>query len=71
MRIVFSPKLMKPGCVLLQVAFGGDVPREEFFRLFPSDTWLVFPVPDMAAYPVTEEQLLMLSEKVKPPDVLR
>jgi hypothetical protein len=65
-KIVFSPKLMKPGCVLLQVAMGGDVPREQFFSLFPSDTWLVFPVDDMAAYPVTEEQLLMLAENVKP-----
>jgi len=64
MKIVFSPKEMKPGCVLLQAALGGTVPNPRFGMLFPVETWLLAPVPDMAAYSVTEEQLLILSQKV-------
>ena len=52
--IVFSPSKRRPGCILLQVALGGTVPNEEFYRFFPSETWLVAPTDDMAAYPIDE-----------------
>jgi hypothetical protein len=58
MRIVFSPSRRRPGCILLQRAMGGDVPNEEFYRLFPAETWLVFPTDDMGPYPVDEEHNL-------------
>lgn len=56
-RIVFDCKLRKPGCVLLQVAMGGDVPPRMFNDLFPAETWLVAPTPDMRVYCTTESEL--------------
>lgn len=61
MRIVFSPQARRPGCAILQGALGGTVPAERFHILFPAETWLLAPTDDMAAYPVTEEQLEQLS----------
>lgn len=61
MRIAFSVSLRRPGCVLVQAAFGGSVPGDVFQRLFPHETWLVSPTDDMRVYPVTEEQLAQLS----------
>ena len=57
-RIVFSPSLRRPGCVLLQVAMGGDVDSSTFHLLFPAETWLLAPTDDMAAYPVDELRTL-------------
>ena len=54
MKLVFSPSKRRPGCVLLQAAMGGDVPRERFERLFPAEAWLFAPTDDMAAYPLDE-----------------
>lgn len=64
MRIVFSPSQRRPGCVLLQAAYGGDVPSEEFFKLFPPETWLVGPTDDMGPYPVDEEHNLKALSKI-------
>jgi hypothetical protein len=62
--IAFSVSKRRPGCILLQVAFGADLsPR--FHTMFPSETWLVAPTDDMALYPVTEEQLVKLSDMAK------
>ena len=58
MKIVFSPSQRRPGCVLLQAAMGGTVPPNDFSMLFPSETWLVAPTDDMAAYPVDEKHSL-------------
>ena len=58
MKIVFDTKLKRPGCALLQAAMGGSVPN--FNQLFPAETWLVSPTPDMHAYDVTESQLKQL-----------
>jgi hypothetical protein len=57
-RIVFSPSLRRPGCVLLQAAMGGDVDSKTFHKLFPSETWITFPVEDMAAYPLDARHTL-------------
>lgn len=65
MRIVFSPSKRRPGCVLLQAAMDGDVPRERFHALFPAETWLVSPTDDMGAYLVTDDQLEQLSKMAK------
>ena len=61
MKIVFDPKLKRPGCVLLQVALGGEVPSELFSRLFPAETWLVYPTPGMGVFEASGEQLELLS----------
>lgn len=57
MRIAYDGMLRRPGCVLLQAAMGGDVAAAE---LFPVETWLLAPTPDMAVYTVTREQLTKL-----------
>ena len=59
--IVFSPSSRRPGCVLLQAAFGGTLPNDRFLDLFPPETWLVAPTDDMNAYPATDAQLEQLS----------
>ena len=64
MKIAFDIKLMKPGCVLLQAAFGCDR-GSDFGRLFPAQTWLVAPTPDLKVYEVTTEQLEQLSQMVQ------
>lgn len=64
MKIVFDPKLCRPGCIILQ-ALGGDVPSLTFHRLFPTETWLTHPTPDMKLFEVTGDQLEILSRKVK------
>ncbi len=62
MKIVFDPKLRRPGCALLQVMFGGDVPSLVFGFKFPHETWLLAPTPDMGPYEVSEQQLDLLVE---------
>jgi hypothetical protein len=70
-RIVFSPSQRRPGCVLLQVALGGDVDSGTFHKFFPSETWLVSPTDDMGAYPIDEvhslEALSKIAAKATPP----
>jgi hypothetical protein len=61
MRIAFDTRLRRPGCVLVQAALGASVPGTLFQRHFPHETWLVSPTEDMRVYPVTEEQLVLLS----------
>lgn len=65
MKIVYDITTMQPGCVLLQAALGGTVPNTRFQQLFPSEHWLIAPTPNMACYPVTEEQLEKLSAMTK------
>ena len=65
MKIVFSVSRRRPGCVLLQVAMGGTVSSDKFWKHFPTETWLVAPTNDMAAYGVTDEQLEQLSKMAK------
>lgn len=60
--IVFSVSRRRPGCVLAQAAFGGTVPSELFYDLFPAETWLVEGIgEDMRGYPATRDQLEQLS----------
>jgi hypothetical protein len=57
-RIVFSPSKRRPGCVILQAAFGGDVDPNIFSMLFPAETWLTSTTDDMRAYPIDDEHNL-------------
>lgn len=59
MKIAYDAVLKKPGCVLIQAVMGGDIP--DFAALFPSESWLLAPTPDMKLYTVTEKQLTYLS----------
>jgi hypothetical protein len=57
--IAYDAKLMRPGCVLIQAAMGGD---PALTRRFDSDTWLVDMTPDMKRYRVTPAQAERLIE---------
>lgn len=54
--ILFDPKVMKPGCPLLQAAAGN--PR--IASCFDTEVWLLAPTPDMRVYEVTKAQLTRL-----------
>lgn len=59
--LVFDRELMKPGCALLQAALGGTL---GISNLFPSETSLTFPTPELKLYLLTKEQLLEVVEFV-------
>jgi hypothetical protein len=63
-RIMFDAKLKRPGCVLLQAAIGGEF-GARFHRLFPTESWLTKPTPDMRVYLATDEELEKLGEIVR------
>ncbi|TFG94606.1 hypothetical protein E4H12_14875 [Candidatus Thorarchaeota archaeon] len=54
MKIVYDPVLKRPGCALLQAAYGADGGAANYFNI---DHWLLAPTPDMALYEVTVKQL--------------
>ena len=61
-RIVFDAKLKRPGCVLLQAAYGGIT---RIAHLFPVRSWLVAPTDDLHLYPLGPGHLDQLIEMVK------
>lgn len=61
-RIAFDIKLMRPGCVLLQVALGC---RSRIAHKFPVESWLIAPTPDLRVYEITDEQLSRLIARVE------
>ena len=52
--LVYDITLRRPGCALLQAAFG--VPGSIAAR-FPTEDWLLSPTPDLKVYTLTDEQL--------------
>ncbi len=62
MKIAFDATLMRPGCVLIQAALGGD---STVAHLFPLDSWLLAPTDDMKVYETTPEQAERLVEMTK------
>ena len=63
-RIVFDVVAKKPGCVLLQAAFGGTVPNSLFYKLFPCETWQL-ESSNCAVYEADEAMLELLSKIVR------
>ena len=61
-RIVFDAKLMRPACVLLQVAYGGI---SQVAHLFPTESWLIAPTDDLHVYPLRPGELVKLIAMVK------
>ena len=59
MKIAYDITLMRPGCAIIQSALGGS---PEVKTVFPAETWLTMPTPDMRLYEVNEEQLKQLVE---------
>jgi hypothetical protein len=65
MRIVFDAKQMKPACVLLQAAMGGDTaPFNRHFGGMP-ELWLVAPTPDMRVYETSDDELRKIATIVE------
>lgn len=64
MKIAYDIRQMRPGCVLLQAAMGGD---PFCAKQFDSETWLVFPTPDLHVYEVSDKQLQELIRRTKKP----
>jgi hypothetical protein len=62
-KIAYDAKLKRPGCVLLQATLGCAEPN--LAGLFPVNSWLLAPTPDLRAYPVTDAQLLKLIRMAK------
>lgn len=62
MKIAFDTKLRRPACVILQAVMGGD---PYVGNRFPSETWLLFPTPDMKVYEATDTQIDQLIEMSK------
>jgi len=55
MKIVYDAVLRRPGCVLLQSTLGGTICN--FSKLFPAESWLLAPTPNLKLYEVTQQQL--------------
>lgn len=62
MILVFDKNTMRPGCVLIQAAMGGNVPDRLFNEHFPSEYWQVGIGDNMRRYHVTEEELPRISQ---------
>lgn len=62
MKIAYDVKSMRPGCAILQAAFGCD---SSVIRDFPVESWIVDSAENLKVYEVTEEQLQILIERSK------
>lgn len=62
-RIAYDVDRCKVGCVLIQVALGGDMPRDLFFDYFGAgEAWTV-KARDCKVYPIRKSQLPLLAAK--------
>ena len=57
MTIAYDAKLKRPGCAILQAAFGCTI---GIANHFPAENWLMAPTPNMQVYTVTPDQLQYL-----------
>jgi hypothetical protein len=61
--IAYDVARRKVGCVIIQAALGGDVPRELYFKHFgTSSSWTVN-AGGCAVYPIRRSQLPMLASR--------
>lgn len=64
-RIAYDVKKCKVGCVLIQVALGGDVPRDLFFHHFGTgEAWTVN-ANGCQVYPIRKSQLPLLVARTR------
>ena len=61
-RIVYDPVLRRPGCAILQAAYGCP---GSLASLFDTQDWLLAPTPNLRVHEVTTEQLNQLPEITK------
>jgi len=61
-RIAYDVDRCKVGCVLIQVALGGDVPHDLFYNHFPAEGWTVA-VSGCQVYPIRRSQLPLLAAR--------
>lgn len=55
--IAYDTTLYRPGCVIIQAAYGGS---SELAAEFPTDLWLLAPTPNMKVYPVRDRKVLQV-----------
>jgi len=55
-------KLMRPGCVLLAAAMGGDT---ELAKRFSTEIWLLGPTPDLKVYEISKEEFEAAVPKIE------
>jgi hypothetical protein len=60
--IAFDVQAMRPGCVLLQAAYGCS---PSVAHGFPTEAWLLAPTDTLRVYEVSPEQLAKLEQMVK------
>lgn len=63
MSIVYDMKLKKPGCALLQAAYGASIGSFELQK-FDADNWLLAPTPDTKLYSLGTKEELEMAIKV-------
>lgn len=61
-RIAYDVDHCKVGCVLIQVALGGDVPQDLYYAYFTVDAWTVN-ASDCKIYPIRRSQLSVLAAR--------
>lgn len=58
-RIAYDPVLKRPGCAIIQAAFGCS---GNLASLFDTEDWLLAPTENLGVFEVTDEQLGKLPE---------
>lgn len=61
-RIAYDVEQCKVGCVLIQAALGGDVPRDLFYDYFGTEAWTVS-ASGCQIYPIRRSQLPVLAAR--------
>ena len=61
-RIAYDVDRCKVGCVLIQVALGGDVPHDLYYKHFSVEDWTVN-ASDCKVYPIRRSQLPVLAAR--------
>jgi hypothetical protein len=62
MRIAYDIVLDRPGCPIIQAAFGGDL---HIVDRFPIQSWLLAPTENMRTYEASAEQIEVLISRQK------
>lgn len=62
LKIAFDITLMRPGCAMLQAAFGCPGVLAD---LFPVETWLLTPTENLRVYRIQRPQLEQLVQKAR------
>ena len=57
--VAYDIMQMRPACAILAAAMGASTTAA---NAFPTESWLLFPTPDLKVYEISAEQLIPLVE---------